>query len=197
MAKTPTSNAVTTSEARTSNSHRGAEQNGGRSDPVLDARNRHAHEPEHSAHRHDQRKRNRQHPDGGGAKLRAPQANGDHRQHVVQSRDRMKKSGQKTGGLALLHMRVCRGGPEGDKNHDTGCEMRDTRFEIRMRYGMRDARCEISYPVSRITDLSASRIPHPTSDSSLILISRVLRTILPNRAVLQFHTLNELVEFST
>jgi hypothetical protein len=58
MAKTPTSNAVTKSEAQFERDC-GAEQNGGRSDPVLDARNRHAHEPEHSAHRHDQRKGNR------------------------------------------------------------------------------------------------------------------------------------------
>jgi len=85
--------------------HRGAEQNRGRGNPVLDARNRHTHESEHSAHRHDQGKRNRQHPDGGGAELRTPQAHGDHRQHVVQSRDRMKESGQQTGGLGLLHMR--------------------------------------------------------------------------------------------
>ena len=67
--------------------HRGAEQNGGRSDPVLDTRNRHTHEPEHSTHGHDQRKRNRQHPDGGSAKLRAPQTDSDHRQHVVETRN--------------------------------------------------------------------------------------------------------------
>ena len=92
--------------------HRGAEQNGRCSDAILDTRNRHAHKSEHSADRHHQRKRNWQYPNGRGAKLRAPQTHGNHRQYVVQSGDRMEKTSQETRCLTLLHMCVCRGGSE-------------------------------------------------------------------------------------
>ena len=49
---------------------------------------RHAHQPQHSAESHHHGKRHRQQPNRRRAELRAPQADRDHRQHVIKSRDR-------------------------------------------------------------------------------------------------------------
>jgi len=98
--------------------HRSAEQNGGRSDPVFDARHRHAYKPQHSAHRHDQGKRNRQHPDGGGAKLRAPQADRDHREDVIRAGDRVQEARDESVGFALQYVAEGRLRPERRKQRE-------------------------------------------------------------------------------
>ena len=54
------------------------------SNPDLNAGERDADETDESAHGHHHRERHRQQPDGGRAELRAPQADGDHREHVVE-----------------------------------------------------------------------------------------------------------------
>ena len=47
----------------------------------------------HGAERHHQRKDDRQHPDRGAAELRTPDADGDHRNEMVQPGQRMQQSG--------------------------------------------------------------------------------------------------------
>ena len=57
---------------------------------------RHAEQAEHSAERHHERERDGQHPDRRRAELRAPQPDRDHRQHVVEPRDRMREAGERS-----------------------------------------------------------------------------------------------------
>ena len=52
---------------------------------------RHAHQPEHPAEGHDHRKRDGQNPDRRRTELRAPQADSNHRKHVIEPGDRMRK----------------------------------------------------------------------------------------------------------
>ena len=79
----------------------GSEHNGRRRYPVFDSRNWHAEESKHAAHRHDQRKRHRQHPDRRRAKLSTPQADGHHREHVVCTGQRVQQACQKSARFPL------------------------------------------------------------------------------------------------
>jgi len=64
-----------------------AERDGRQRDADLDPRDRNPHRAEHPAEGHHQRERHRQHPDRRGAELRAPHADRNHRDHVVQPHD--------------------------------------------------------------------------------------------------------------
>ena len=74
------------------------------SDSILDSRQRHSHQSKHSAESHHHGKRDRQNPNRRRAELRAPQTDRNHRQHVIESRDRMAKAGQESDGLAFLRV---------------------------------------------------------------------------------------------
>ena len=80
--------------------HGCAQQDGRGGDAILDSRERYAHQAEHSAERHHHRESHRQNPNGRAAQLRAPEADGNHRQHVIETGDGVLKAGEKTFGLA-------------------------------------------------------------------------------------------------
>ena len=67
--------------------------------------------------RHHQRERHRQHPDRRGAELRAPEADGDHGEDVVESRDRVTEPDEEAGGLARCDVRGGRPRAQ-DRGHD-------------------------------------------------------------------------------
>ena len=79
-----------------------AEQHRRERDADLDAGQRHAEEPEHAAERHHHRERHRQQPHRRRAELRAPQADRDHREHVVEPGERMAKTGEEAARLPAL-----------------------------------------------------------------------------------------------
>ena len=99
--------AATPSGGRTSNNTAAPKQNRRQRDAVLSTGQRHAHQAEHSPERHHHGEGHGQQPDRRCAKLRAPQPDRDHRQHMIQPGDRMTKAGQESDGFALL--RMCEG----------------------------------------------------------------------------------------
>jgi hypothetical protein len=85
--------------------HRETERQRRQCDPGFHARQRDAEQAEEPTERHDQREGYRQEPQRRCAELRAPQADRDHGEHVVEPGDRVRESGQEAGGLSLLNVR--------------------------------------------------------------------------------------------
>ena len=104
MAKKPTSAAATPRRRANFEHHGSTEQDRRESDSVFDSRQRHSHQSQHSAESHHHRKRDRQNPNRRSAELRAPQTDRNHRQHVIESRDRVTKAGEESNGFTFLRM---------------------------------------------------------------------------------------------
>ncbi len=83
---------------------------------IFDARQRHSHESQHAADGHHHRECNREDPNRRRTKLRAPQADGNHSQHMIEPRDRMAKARKEPNGFTLL--RVGKGGLRGEKHQN-------------------------------------------------------------------------------
>src|SRR5262249_40292935 len=91
----------------------------GGGDADLDPRQRNVEQTEDAAQRHQHREGHRQKPQRGRAELGAPQSHRDHRQDVVEPRDRMAHAGEKAARLPSLHVRRGRraGEPQGQQSH--------------------------------------------------------------------------------
>ena len=79
---------------------------------------RHSHQAEHAAEGHDHGKRDGQNPHGWSAELSAPQADRNHGEHVIESRDGMAEASEEADSLAFLRVREGRLGPkQNDREH--------------------------------------------------------------------------------
>jgi hypothetical protein len=82
--------------------HQNAENECRDRDSGLDSGKSDTHEPERPAESHDHGKGDGKDPDGGRSELRTPEAHGDHREHVIEPGDRMKKPGDESSGFPRL-----------------------------------------------------------------------------------------------
>jgi hypothetical protein len=89
-----------------------AEHHSRKRDAGLDGGQRDADHPEGATERHDEREGDRQHPDRRGAEEHAPEADGDHGDHVVGTEDRMREAADEAPGRAVAGMGQRRRGQE-------------------------------------------------------------------------------------
>ena len=105
----------------------------GFADPQLDGGKTESEEPGHTAERHDHREGDGEHPDCGCAQLRAPDAHGHHREHVVESRDRVEETGDEARGRASLvgRQREWREGEREQESRDESHHTHPMRIAVR------------------------------------------------------------------
>ena len=91
----------------------------------------HAHEPEHPAEGHHHRERHRQQPHRRRPELRAPEAHRHHRQHVVETGDRVVEAGEEALGAALLDVGPRERRPERREEGERGRALAPTSVALR------------------------------------------------------------------